>query len=306
VFQLWFDSRHNVLMSRFCGAYSSDDVILRDGAVARFVKKHGPARSIMDFSSVEAITVPMETVVERCSSPPLLRGTPRVILAPTDLTYRFNKVVAALQLYNRRVAPLLVRTMEQAYRALDLGSPRFELVKEEPAALLEETLREVLAKIDKAHGASGAVDDERRKLRARMLRFMEAGSLDTSARVRAFHGSRVFPPAAAITLSDVLNAALSHATLTDSDLKTTCERCGKRLTLGDCTVVAGRETTYSCPACSSLLVVLAPTREKAPFAPERGYPLGTFQIQTAANIECVGALLPRLTLAWPPETGPAF
>jgi hypothetical protein len=294
VFQLLFDSRHGVLLSRFRGTYTADDILLRDKAVVRFVDQHGPARGIMDFAAVEAIDVPMGIVIERCEAPPLLRGTPRVILAPTDLTYRFNKVVAAHQLYSRKVAPVLVRSLDHACCALGMAAADFTPIDHEPSTSLEEAARQALAAIDRAHGAPSRLDDaDRRRLRAKVLGLMEAMPVNLSDRTRLLYGDRLLPNTKAITLSDILNAALSHATLTDGDLKTICEPCGKRLTLGICRIVAGRRTTYSCPACERLLVVLQPATRDIPAKPEPTYLFGTFQVRTAADIECVGARLPR-------------
>ena len=280
-------------MSCFRGTYTADDIVLRDNAVVRFVDEHGPARGIMDFTAVEAIDVPMGTVVERCEAPPLLRGTPRVILAPTDLTYRFNKVVAAHQLYSRKVAPVLVRSLDQACRALGMGAADFRPIGHEPPPSLAEAARQALAAIDRAHGAPRRLDDDRRRLRAKVLRLMEAVPADLSDPTRLLYG-RLQPNTSAITLSDILNSVLSHATLTDGDLKTTCVQCDKRLTLGVCRIVAGRQTTYSCPACEHLLVLLQPALSSPSVEPEpTTYLFGTFQVLTAADIECVGARLPR-------------
>jgi hypothetical protein len=88
-----------------------------------------------------------------------------------------------------------------------------------------------------------------------------------------------------------MNAVLSNATLVDADLKTDCRHCGKRLTLGDCRIVAGRQTTYACPSCAMILVRLAPAPRLGSID-ERGYLLGDFEVRTTAEIECVGALLP--------------
>ena len=68
----------------------------------------------------------------------------------------------------------------------------------------------------------------------------------------------------AITLSDVLNAMLSRATVSDADLKTTCATCNSRLPLSRYTISAGRETTYACPGCGQVMVVLAAADEAIP------------------------------------------
>ncbi len=96
----------------------------------------------------------------------------------------------------------------------------------------------------------------------------------------------------AITLSDVLNAMLSRATVSDADLKTTCATCNSRLPLSRYTISAGRETTYACPGCGQVMVVLAAVDEGAEPSPP-GYEMGRFIVRTAGDIECPGAMLPK-------------
>ena len=95
----------------------------------------------------------------------------------------------------------------------------------------------------------------------------------------------------AITLSDVLNAMLSRATVSDADLKTTCTTCNSRLPLSRYTISAGRETTYACPDCGQVMVVLAAAAEGA--SSLEGYEMGRFIVRTAGDIECPGAMLPK-------------
>jgi predicted RNA-binding Zn-ribbon protein involved in translation (DUF1610 family) len=303
VFQLFFDSGYNILLSRMSGTFVADDIELRDKAVSEFLKKNGPARGIMDFTAVDTVDIPMIKIVERCQAPPLLSGTPRVILAPTDLAWRFSKVIAAHQLYARKVAPLLVRSTSAAYRALGMGTPRFEPLPRHTGTL-EETVRQVLARIDEAHGSLGRVNDERRRLRAKILRLMEADTSVSAERDQPLSFGRVHQQAGAITLSNILNAVLNHATLIDADLKTICPRCGVRLSLASCRVVAGRRTTYSCPACGKLLVTLASAAKSTTAQAPDSYLFGAFMVRTTTDIDCVGASLPRLRLderAEPPE-----
>jgi len=96
----------------------------------------------------------------------------------------------------------------------------------------------------------------------------------------------------AITLSDVLNAMLSRATVSDSDLKATCAACNSRLPLSRYTISAGRETTYACPGCGRVMVVLA-AMDDGVEPSLAGYEMGRFIVRTAGDIECPGAMLPK-------------
>jgi hypothetical protein len=284
VFQLLFDARHTVLMSRFHGTYVEADICVRDKAVARFVARHGLARGIMDFSAVEAVDVPIDYILKRAQAPPVLPGQARVIVAPREPAYSLNRIFAAHQLYSRKFEPLLVGTLEEAYRALAITDPAFEPLEDDTAAQLETVALGVVAAIDQACAVSG---DERRRMRQKMLRLLDTALTGKRAARHA--------PAGTITLSDVLNAVLRRVTLSDGDLAANCARCRLTTPLSACRVEAGRKTTYACPSCRSTLVTLA-SASRASAEPARGYVLGSFLVCTDVDIECPGGLLPRSRL----------
>src|SRR5512143_2483508 len=184
-------------MTRLYGTYVEPDVTLRDKAVARFVARHGHARGIMDFTSVEALDLPIEVVVRRSAGPALLQGQARVIVAPREPVWAMNRIFAAHSLYRRGDEPLLVRSLDEAYQALAIHPPAFEPLPADAASRLEGVALSVLAAIESTRGA--AVAAERERTRRRMLQL-----LDTVMK-------RPAPPAkpTTITLGDVLNAALS-------------------------------------------------------------------------------------------------
>jgi hypothetical protein len=284
VFDLLFDGRHVVLMSRFHGRYVAADITVRDNAVARFVARHGLARGIMDFSAVETIDVPMDFVLARCEAPPLLPGRTRVIVAPSEPAYSLNRVIAAHQLYNRKVEPLLVGTLADAYRALDIDKPAFEPVELDEATRLELAAFDALADIERTLAPAVA---EREKMQRAMLRRLDsalaAGGTPSGSATRT-----------GITLADVLNAQLHRAKLSDADLTARCDSCRRKLALAACRVTPGRETIYACPHCGHLLLVLG-----ADCDPAGSYRLGRFSLRAYADIECPGGRLPRSAVPAP-------
>jgi predicted RNA-binding Zn-ribbon protein involved in translation (DUF1610 family) len=280
VFHLLHDKRHNVLLTRFSGTYVATDISLRDKAVGRFVARNGLARGIMDYSAVEEVDIPIEVVVERSSKPGLLPGQARVIVAPREPLWAMNRIFAAHRLFRQGEEPLLVRSIEEAYEALFMVDPVFEPVAIDPLSRLEGVAHDVLAGIESSRGAADA--EERERLRRKMLRM-----LDTVLE-RAPAARKV----TAITLSDVLNAMLGRATVSDSDLKTTCATCKSRLPLSRYTISAGRETTYACPGCGQVVVVLAAV-DQSTGSSLSGYEMGRFIVRTASDIECPGAMLPK-------------
>lgn len=280
MFELLYDPRHNVLMTRLYGAFVESDIVLRDKAVARFVARRGKARGIMDFSGIEAVEVPIETVVRRATDPALLEGE-TVIVAPRDPLWALNRIFAAHRLYRFGTEPALVRTLDEAYRALALAQPAFSPLELDPESRLESVAVNVLAGIAQTRAAAAA--EQREHTRRTMLRLLD------TVMARSEPASEV----AAITLSDVLNAALGGVSLRDSDLKMTCAGCNNHQTLSCYTISTGRETTYACPTCRRVAVVLAAARGTAAKATPPGYEMGRFVVRTAGDIECPGALLPK-------------
>ena len=291
MFKLLFDPRNRVLLTRLSGTYTQDDLVVRDRAVARFVARHGLMRGIMDFTAVEEIAVPIDRLVRRAHEPPLLPGQARVIVAPGGAAYEMNRVMIAHHLYVRKVEPLLVRTLEEACRALDMSRPAFEAVEANDADRLDDSMTSVLARIDEARvggqrAADAAVSAERHLLRDKLVRLLDKVPVRRAAMPEPRRTS-------AITLADVLNAALGRASLNDSDLVAHCETCRQYMELSSLKLLAGRETRYACPHCHRVLITLESAAKSGSDLPDDTYRIGDFDLRTETDIDCPGARLPR-------------
>jgi hypothetical protein len=87
MFTLSFDSNRRVLLAQFAGVLSTEDIEGFDKALAAFVSRHGFARGIFDFSSVQANAVPQSFLVWRARLPQILLGQERIIVAPQPEIY---------------------------------------------------------------------------------------------------------------------------------------------------------------------------------------------------------------------------
>ena len=128
MFTLAFDRRHNVLRARFTGVLSSQDVAELDEAVIAFTAREGPSHGLIDFSELEAVSVPTSRLVQRAQQPPFSPGHKRVfVVSPPalELARTFAGHQAAAGLGNVDI----VTTLAEAYRILRLPKvPRFEAV----------------------------------------------------------------------------------------------------------------------------------------------------------------------------------
>ena len=128
MFALSFDSNHRVLLAQFAGVLSTEDIEGFDKSLAAFVSRHGFVRGIFDFSSVQANAVPQSFLVRRARLPQILLGQERIIVAPQQEIYGLACAYAAQQRDFGNVEAQVVRTLDDAYLALDLKQPDFRPV----------------------------------------------------------------------------------------------------------------------------------------------------------------------------------
>ena len=282
VFGLLFDSANAVLITQFHGNLVEADVVVRDNAVSRFVECHGLVRGIMDYTAVEAVEMSVDFIVGRATAPPLLPGAPRLIVAPREPSYSLNRVIAAHQLYSRKLEPLIVNTLDEAHRALGIANPMYQALEPDDATRLELAAFDALAGIEHTLAPAAA---EREKMQRKILRLLNsaiaAAGMPSGS---GLHG--------AITLADVLNTQLQRARLSDADLTVRCDGCGNEAALDTCRMTPGRETTYACGDCGALLLVL--TAADAHSLRE-SYRLGRFSVRAHADVDAPGGRLPRST-----------
>ena len=276
MFDLAYSAKDRVLLSRFRGTYSLEDITLRDSAVRRFAAKNGLVRGVMDFTAVESISIPLDVLIRRAHQPGILTGQQRVIIAASEPAYSFNRLVAAHQLYARKVEPLLVRSSREAHEVLGIVEPTFLPLDHDKAARLDRILHDVLRELDEIVAAR-ALDEE--TVQRTLLRV--TGRVPPSPKV-----------AGHITLSEVINASLRSNVLRDSRFRSVCFDCGSSLPLSWMAISAGRVTTYSCPACHSWLVRLSHLRDTDAMDPS-GYALAGFEVVSRVALDILGVRLPK-------------
>jgi hypothetical protein len=276
MFDIAYDAKHSVLLSRFFGTYSPADITLRDNAVRRFVAKNGLVRGLMDFSAVTAIDVPLDLLIQRAHQPGILTGHQRVIVAPTEPSYSFNRLVAAHQLFARKTEPVLVRSIGEAYDSLGIVNPAFSAVDmDRYRRILDAVLHNVLDRLAEAVRAH-SIDDP-----------VAAPTLQGVA-----SGPDLRPLAGLITLSDVFNAALHTKALRDPLIRAVCRDCRAGLPLHCMSISPGRVTTYSCPICNGWILKLSQVDETVP-GDASGYMLGRFEMLSRAALDILGVYVPE-------------
>ena len=129
MFTLAFNRRHNVLRARFTGVLSSQDVAELDEAVIAFTAREGPSHGLIDFSELEAVSVPTSRLLQRAQQPPFSPGHKRVFVVPGSAGHDFARTFASQQAAIGGGGVDIVSTLEEAYRLLCLPrEPHFEPV----------------------------------------------------------------------------------------------------------------------------------------------------------------------------------
>jgi hypothetical protein len=132
VISLYYERRHNVVMTKITGVLSSEDLDAHDLALLLFLAGlmagARRVRGLYDFSAVEALAVPVSRINQRGQRPAIIDGH-RVVVAPPGAA---GAEWAALLTEQRRTAglgqPTIVATLEEAYRLLELDDPQFDPV----------------------------------------------------------------------------------------------------------------------------------------------------------------------------------
>ena len=123
-----FDSSNNVL--RYCwDGNLTDEVLLKgDSEGRKLLAARPPCRGIQDFSKVTGVDASSDTIARIASRPPAYGvGQTVIFVAPKDVIYGLSRMFVAIGEQSRPTAQV-VRTMEEAYRLLEVDTPQFDSV----------------------------------------------------------------------------------------------------------------------------------------------------------------------------------
>ncbi len=124
-FVIEFDARNNILRARLEGRVT--DAILLDAytIMARYAVSHSGCRGIADISGVTEFDVSISAVRQLAKAPPAIPAPyMRVFVAPQAHVYGMARM---FQVLGEETRPNLhiVRTLDEAYRLLQVEAPEF-------------------------------------------------------------------------------------------------------------------------------------------------------------------------------------
>ena len=127
---LSYERRSNVIRIEVTGVLSSEDIAEHDRTTLDFLAgmmaREQKTRALYDFRRMEASAIPISKIDQRGQRPAVIEGL-RVVVAPpgtagVDFARRLSDQLRTAGLRQ----PVVVETIEEAYRLLELEDPRFE------------------------------------------------------------------------------------------------------------------------------------------------------------------------------------
>ncbi|MGO9576966.1 MAG: hypothetical protein ACLPTQ_21865 [Terriglobales bacterium] len=127
-FRFEFDPANKILLMRFEGPLTDESLAELYRAIRTYSIATDARAGIWDYSSVTEIAVSAEHIRQLASQEPAMPDAtrrPRIIVAPTAVGFGLSRM---FQIAGESKRPLLrvVRTLDEAFAALDIQSPHFE------------------------------------------------------------------------------------------------------------------------------------------------------------------------------------
>lgn len=127
-----FDANNNVLRGTLDGRMTGAILLDFYARAAKYMASRPPCRGILDFSNVTEFEVSSAAIRQVAAAAPAFpAGYMRVLVIPKDFIYGLARMFQILT-EDTRPELRVVRTMEEAYRLLEVQSPEFQPVSDIP------------------------------------------------------------------------------------------------------------------------------------------------------------------------------
>lgn len=123
---LFFERRHNVLLVRLSGRVVAEDLARLDVTARALVAQQGPSRGLVDFTGVDVFDIDLPAFIQRGQRAAIMTNQQRVFVTPRPDLFGLGRLFSTYQKIGGNLEPLVVRTMDEAYRAMELVDPEFE------------------------------------------------------------------------------------------------------------------------------------------------------------------------------------
>ncbi|UYN96134.1 MAG: hypothetical protein KIT25_04080 [Enhydrobacter sp.] len=128
MFNLAFDRRTRLMLVRFGGALSLDDLARLDERGPRLAALLAPAGVIHDFTAIERLDVTAAQMATRAQQQQFCSRLPRAVVAPQPAIFGLMRLYGTYQSAAGHTAPVMARTMDEAAAILGLPPPAFTTI----------------------------------------------------------------------------------------------------------------------------------------------------------------------------------
>ena len=118
-----FEQRHRVLLSRFGGSVTDDELRRQVRLAKAFATREGPLRTILDFTDVTDIQVDTRTITALATR---TASHTRIFIVPRPEMFGMARLYTAHNTMAGSTAPSLVKSRAEAYATLALQEPDFQ------------------------------------------------------------------------------------------------------------------------------------------------------------------------------------
>jgi hypothetical protein len=123
--ELLYDAKHRILLIRVSGRGTEEVLAAMQDAARRFVARNGACDGIIDFSAVQEIDVSSQFVARLAQQKAVLSGHRRVIVASKEIVFGLSRMFGAQQDAATGEAPIVVRSLREAYEVFGVHDPAF-------------------------------------------------------------------------------------------------------------------------------------------------------------------------------------
>ncbi|MGB8064450.1 MAG: hypothetical protein WCF26_21355 [Candidatus Sulfotelmatobacter sp.] len=123
-----FDAKNSILRGTLDGRITGAILLDFYARAAKYMASRPPCRGILDFSNVTDFEVSSAAIRQVAAFPPAFpAGCMRVLVIPREFIYGLARMFQILT-EDTRPELRVVRTMDEAYRLLEVSSPEFHPV----------------------------------------------------------------------------------------------------------------------------------------------------------------------------------
>ena len=124
--ELAIDRNNGLLLVEFCQAFTEESLVVLDEHLQAFVAREGVLPTIIDFTGVESVNIPVANMVNRGGQRSQLLGQRRIFISSDLLLFGLLRLYGTYQDNRGETPPITVRSLPEAFAEFGISRPIFE------------------------------------------------------------------------------------------------------------------------------------------------------------------------------------